>query len=486
MPLYLDLAKVLDLWRTLDSEIGVRALDSQGWSDAQVVMALVLLNLTGGESVDDIELLEADEGLCLLMRRIENHRLGRRERRALDRRWRKERTRTFPSQSSIFRYLDAFHDESEEAKRQPHTAFIPAPNQHLRGLVNVGAALAAFSQRCAPQSKATLDMDATLAETGKESALYCYKKFLAYQPLNVFWHEAGLTLHSEFRDGNVNAGFQQTRVLDESLSMLPPGVVKVFLRTDTAGHEWQLIRYCAEGKNERFGVIEFAIGADVTQAFKKAVAEVPEEDWQPLTRMVKGKAKPTGQEWAEVCFVPNKAALKKHGPEYRFLATREPLEQPELPLEEKVLAQLPFPTMEFAKLGRYKVFGIVTNRDLPGEELIRWHRERCGDSEHVHSEMKTGLAGGRFPSGKFGANAAWWAIMIIAQNLNTLMKRLVLGREWAHKRMKAIRFYVINLAGRTVKRSRRFYLRLSANHPSLPLLLAARVRIAALAHGPPI
>lgn len=32
---------------------------------------------------------------------------------------------------------------------------------------------------------ATLDMDATLVETGKESALYCYEHFKAYQPLNV-------------------------------------------------------------------------------------------------------------------------------------------------------------------------------------------------------------------------------------------------------------------------------------------------------------
>jgi len=32
--------------------------------------------------------------------------------------------------------------------------------------------------------------------------------------------------------------------------------------------------------------------------------------------------------------------------------------------------------------------------------------------------MKTDLAGGRLPSGRFGANAAWWALMIPAHNLN--------------------------------------------------------------------
>jgi len=30
--------------------------------------------------------------------------------------------------------------------------------------------------------------------------------------------------------------------------------------------------------------------------------------------------------------------------------------------------------MEMKSLGRYKIFGVVTNKTLPGEELIHWHR----------------------------------------------------------------------------------------------------------------
>jgi hypothetical protein len=55
----------------------------------------------------------------------------------------------------------------------------------------------------------------------------------------------------------------------------------------------------AKGKNERFGVIEFAIGADVTAAFRKAVTEVEETDWQALKREVDGQLKETGQDWAK-------------------------------------------------------------------------------------------------------------------------------------------------------------------------------------------
>lgn len=74
-------------------------------------------------------------------------------------------------------------------------------------------------------------------------------------------------------------------------------------------------------------MIEFAIATDVTEAFyahrgiKAAVAEVPEEDWQLL---YEGEGTASKQQWVEVCFVPNWLARSKHGPDYRFLAIREP------------------------------------------------------------------------------------------------------------------------------------------------------------------
>ena len=71
-------------------------------------------------------------------------------------------------------------------------------------------------------------------------------------------------MHSEFRDGNVPAGYQQLRVLTEALGHLPEDVDKVMLRSDTAGCQRELLRYCAEGRDERFGVIDFAVGVDVT------------------------------------------------------------------------------------------------------------------------------------------------------------------------------------------------------------------------------
>ena len=71
--------------------------------------------------------------------------------------------------------------------------------------------------------------------------------------------------------------------------------------------------------------------------------------------------------------------------------------------------------------------------------------------------------------------------MILALNLNGAMKRLVLGKSWIFKRMKAIRFHLINLPARVMELSHELFVRLPNNHPCLDWLLDIRAKIAALA-----
>ena len=48
LPVYLDLAKVIGLSKFIQKYLTVRE-NSQGWTDSQMVMSLILLNLAGGE-----------------------------------------------------------------------------------------------------------------------------------------------------------------------------------------------------------------------------------------------------------------------------------------------------------------------------------------------------------------------------------------------------------------------------------------------------
>ena len=215
----------------------------------------------------------------------------------------------------------------------------------------------AFMERNRPCESVTLDCDATLVPTHKAQALYGYKGEKAYQPLNFYVAEWGMVAYSEFRDGNVNCGYEQLAALQRALDLLPAGVKKVQIRMDTQGYEWKLLRYLAEGKHERFGKMAFAIGADVSQELKKEVAKLPKNAWRDLER----KPGQVAQQWAEVPFVPDASAMRRNGPLYRFVVTREVLVQQPLP---GIQLQLPFQTMEFGGIGHCILHAIVTNRTL--------------------------------------------------------------------------------------------------------------------------
>jgi hypothetical protein len=413
---YLELACVCGLLKSIRDNVPIGA-GEQGYTAEQIVMALISLNLAGGQCVDDLQILESDDGFGRVFRMAERYHLSREERRAFEKRFRKGRKRNTPSPSVVFRFLAKFHDAEQEKLRKDATAFIPKANEALLGLMKVNADLVAFMQGRHPEKTATLEMDATIVRTYKRDALYSYKGDKSYQPHNVYWGEQDMLLYSEFRDGNVPAGFEQLRVLQEALEHLPVGVDKVMLRSDTAAYQHDLLRYCASGANKRFGVIEFAIGSDVTAEFRRAVAHVPEADWKPLYEDIDGVRVATKREWAEVAlYVPIATARSKSDPEYRYLATRELLRQqplPELRAEHQQMA-LPFKSVTMGCSGQtqeYKVFAAVTNLQWSGDRVLRWLYQRCGKSEEVHSIQKEDLAGGQLPSADFGENAAWWWIM---------------------------------------------------------------------------
>lgn len=87
LPTYLDLALATGFLKAIDGGLKIRNGD-QGCTDRQMILSLVLLNLVGGDCVEDIDKLEADEGFCRIMRKVEMHGLTHRGKRALRKRWR--------------------------------------------------------------------------------------------------------------------------------------------------------------------------------------------------------------------------------------------------------------------------------------------------------------------------------------------------------------------------------------------------------------
>jgi hypothetical protein len=118
-----------------------------------MVLALMLVNIAGGESVADLEVLNTDEGFSRLRRRVEQHGLGRRQRRERERRWRKERRRSVPSASAACWSLGAFEVAGHKAQRGK--AVIPVPSAPRVGLGQVNADLVGYAQQCRPCATAT-------------------------------------------------------------------------------------------------------------------------------------------------------------------------------------------------------------------------------------------------------------------------------------------------------------------------------------------
>jgi hypothetical protein len=290
-----------------------------------------------------------------------------------------------------------------------------------------------------------------------------------------------MVVGTQFRDGNVPPGYKQLEELKRVLSYIPAGVDKISLRSDSAGYQVDLLKYCGEGENERFGVIDFTISCSVTKEFKEAAKAAPASEWKPIMKEVRGPGglkefQETNQEYATISYVPQWAGYSKNTPEYRYIAIREKYTGKITPQSSD--GQLLIPEMiEFIEAENekvkklhltemtgevYKIFGIVTNMiEKDGGELIAWHHERCGKSEEIHRILKTEVAGGHIASRKFGSNAAWWNMAVIATSLLSLFKYF-LPEECRNSRPKTLRFKFFMTLGRIVSHSRRVVLRIQA------------------------
>jgi hypothetical protein len=301
---------------------------------------------------------------------------------------------------------------------------------------------------------------------------------------------------TQYRDGNVTPGFCQLEELKRVLSGLPEGIKNVQFRSDSAGYQIDLMKYCAFGKDERFGVIKFGISCQVQEEFKAAVLQVPEESWRPLR---KKKGDHYTQEWSEVAYSSNELSRSKKDPEIRFYAIREvfhrrggcgksdapgqkeidfPMTQPQIDELESHCEGIKKLHLTMMSEKTYKVFGIASNiLDKRGDEIILWQRERCGKSEQAHDILKNDFGGSHVPSYLFGVNAAWWNIAVLAMNVNSMLKIFFLPSGYEKCRMKTLRNIFYTLTGKIVRHARKITLKIFSMDAGAQLLMYALSRL---------
>ena len=75
-----------------------------------------------------------------------------------------------------------------------------------------------------PETRATVDQDATIIESHKREALWTYEGTRGYQPMVALWAETQLILADEFRDGNVPAQSSPLTCAQAAFAALPDTV----------------------------------------------------------------------------------------------------------------------------------------------------------------------------------------------------------------------------------------------------------------------
>ena len=405
----------------------------RGCSDAQYIESVVLLQTAGGDCPEDMSLLAGDD--CL------------------------ERGLGFalPKASAVRGFLNRFHDEKLELARparEVQKSFILPSSEPVQGLQSVLAGgvrrtAKLYAEQGQPLRIATVDQDATIIESHKESALPHYEGGRGYQPMVAVWAEADLVLADEFRDGNVPAQQEPLNCARLAFAALPDHIRHRYFRGDSACHENDLLGWLKhpDRAQEPGGTIGFAVSARMSPELAEAIAEIPKSKWKTFDKEADG----TLRQWAEVDFVPGEAGEKKDSQPLRYVGLR-------LLKAQGVL---------FNDGTDRRHHAVVTNLDGDGAKLLNWHREKAGTVEHVHDEVKNALAGGHMPSQHFAVNAAWFKLALLAYNIASAVKGLCFSPQERTARFKKYRLLLVHLAGRMSRFQCKLRLRFRASEEAI-------------------
>lgn len=429
LPLVVETMRALGLDEVAREQLPKPERD-RGFPAEQKLESLVTLIAAGGDRVEDVRVLGEDKGLEALLQS------------------------PFPSPDALLDFLTSFHDPRCWEDRPPEKkAFVPPESQALRALDTINRELILRGADPAT-TEATIDHDGTIIESHKREAKVAYEGTRGFQPLVAVWAEEQLVVADEFRDGNVAGGEDPLSSVKRAFASLPPWVVTRRFRADSAAYHTPLLKHLVAEE------IGFAISADMTKELRAVCLAVQEKDWAALDVRER--------ELVDICeveFTPGD--WPKSAKPLRYVALRFTPRQGEF-----------FDVGGAACERGPSYHAVVSNRDdLDAAEIVRWHRGKAGTIEHVHRVMKDELGAGVLPSGRFGANAAWFRINALTFNVLTVLKRRALPERYRDARPKRLRYEIFTVPGRLTVHQSRVTVRVSIAEARGQEIIAARGRL---------
>jgi hypothetical protein len=320
---------------------------------------------------------------------------------------------------------------------------------HLKGLKQVNQFQARQVIIRSERNDFTMDVDATMVETKKQCADMTYLGHRAFQALLSFIAELDLCVACDYRQGSVPAGSGVKKQLLATHRLLAScGKRLAYMRSDSAGYTADVINAC----NDRG--IRFTITADQDAAVVKIIKRLKRQGgWKRLFRP-DGKATDRWYKTAIHCMEETEKA-------FTLIVLRWPNPKPDLFHPE---------------FYRYHV--IATNDDERKPHEVIWFHNGRGKAENYNKELKSGFGMDYSPCRSLTADAVYFEIGVLAYNLTTAVKRLVLGGDWVRRTIASLRWQLLQIAGKVVRHGRQFILRVSKSH--IELFRAVRQGLATL------
>ena len=252
----------------------------------------------------------------------------------------------------------------------------------------------------------------------------------SFHPLCCFVGETRDFLWGRFRPGNRYSGQGAKSFLKECLKLLPKGIRKLRARGDSGFFDEDFLE---ELERRR---VEYAIAAKL---------------YRPIQYLL------AGLEYRDIGGGRSVAKLRYRGSwkkERRMVAIREEITEDKKKKESKLF-----------ELKGYSFQVIVTNiEEGKSEEVWRFYNDRA----NVENMIKEGILGYGLdvtPSHWYGGNVAHFFLVMLAYNLMNWFKEKVLGQKKEKRMAKWIRQRFLLIAGKLVKRGRKWILNLPVNWP---------------------
>ena len=296
-----------------------------------------------------------------------------------------------------------------------------------------------------------IDLDSSILETyglqKQGGSDFTYTHTRGYHPLFAVLAGGGDVIHARLRGGRANSGRGAGSFTRQTLARLARACTsgEVIVRADSGFYNHHVVDAC-----ERHGVF-FSVSVRLQRTHHDLIAAIQEDAWQEIPYWLEGTAAVAETEYAP--FGRKRA--------YRLIVRRVE----------------PTPGSQLALRGlAYRYFAFITDREGAMIELEADHR-RHAEIENTIRDLKYGCGLNHMPSGKFGANAAWLLLNVLAHNLGRWMTRLTDG---VTGNLKSIRRRFLSIPARMVRSGRRLSLRMPTRWPWASEFTASLVKLRAL------